>query len=556
MKYELTPRSVKAIGEAHDRYWEEYRHELFKYKSAYETQFWSKHASQDQQIYIQTADAYGYIESYISSLFTRNPGVIVKGGIRGRGDAEITQAVVNNWLIKQRNTIEDAARLALLYPMSFVKILPTRSEDLYTKMDMVAVPPWEIIVDRDARRWEDCRYVGHKYYINLVDATHRFGNKQFDPVEKVDYFQKYMFEKDKEADFYDSSFDYYKFIEVTEIFDLHTRQVYFWTPNWQNGDKFLLKEEIPFIDTQGQPVIPIVPLYFNRIPDCPLDGYSAMRRIYDQIYETNLIRTFQANAVRKASRQYLVRRGALDEEQMAQITTGIDGLFVEVDDDDLAGVVRPLPQNPTPPELEYYYQQVQSDKDKGSILAPFTRGESTRASATEIAALAAYTSSEVGRLARERDGMIEGVSKVYVNMLRLYMDVENVRDVIQIGNAPRAVVASDLDEAWEIYAQDQASTPISESVRKREFIQSIPLLQTLGVPNTTLLEEMVRSLGLPESFMADAQKNLKEQAAAMASAAKAEASGQAIGPDATELQQMSQPIGPQNLQTILPPGGK
>ena len=32
--------------------------------------------------------------------------------------------------------------------------------------------------------------------------------------------------------------------------------------------------------------------------------------------------------------------------------------------------------------------------------------------------------------------------------------------------------------------------------------------------------------------------------------------GQAIGPDATELQQMSQPIGPQNLQTILPPGGK
>ena len=554
MKYELTPRSIKAIGEAHDRYWEEYRHELFKYKSAYETQFWSKHASQDQQIYIQTADAYGYIESYISSLFTRNPSVIVKGGIRGQGNAKVTEKITNDFLARQRNTIEDAARLALLYPMSFVKIIPTRSEDIYTKMDMVAVPPWEIIVDRDARRWEDCRYVGHKYYINLVDATHRFGSKQFDAVEKVDYFQKYMFEKDKDADFYDSSFDYYKFIEITEIFDLHTGKVYFWTPNWQNGEKFLLKEDIPFLDNSGRPVIPIVPLYFNRIPDCPLDGYSAMRRIYDQIYETNLIRTFQANAVRKASRQYLVRRGALDEEQMAQITTGIDGLFVEVDDDDLAGVVRPLPQNPTPPELEYYYQQVQADKDKGSIMAPFTRGESTRASATEIAALAAYTSSEVGRLARERDAMIEGVSSAFINMMRLYMDVEDIRDIVMIGNVPNVATSDDLKEDWQIFAQDQASTPISESVRKREFIQSIPLLQTLGVPNASLLTELVRSLNLPENFIEEAQREMEQMQAVQqqqASAAKAGTAGEAIAPDAAELQSLSAPVGPQNLQRII-----
>jgi hypothetical protein len=276
-----------------------------------------------------------------------------------------------------------------------------------------------------------------------------------------------------------------------------------------------------------------------------------MRRIYDQIYETNLIRTFQANAVRKASRQYLVRRGALDEEQMAQITTGIDGLFVEVDDDDLAGVVRPLPQNPTPPELEYYYQQVQADKDKGSIMAPFTRGESTRASATEIAALAAYTSSEVGRLARERDAMIENVARIYLSMLHLYMEVEDARDVIMIGNVPKAINAEMLYENWQIFAQDQASTPISESVRKREFIQSIPLLQSLGVPNDSILTELVRSLSLPESFLVEAQQAQEQQKQAMASAAKARTAGEAVAPDAAEMQGLSQPIGPQNLQTIL-----
>jgi hypothetical protein len=185
------------------------------------------------------------------------------------------------------------------------------------------------------------------------------------------------------------------------MYDLHTKMMYFWSPNWQGGKQFLMKAEVPFIDAKGDAIAPIAPLYFNRLPDKPLDGYSAMRRIYDQIFETNMVRTFQANAVRKASRQYLVKKGCLDEEQMAQITSGIDGLFVEVDEEQLAGVIQAMPQNPTPPDLQFYVQQVQSDKDKGSILAPFTRGESSRTSATEAAALAAYTSSEIGRLARE-----------------------------------------------------------------------------------------------------------------------------------------------------------
>ena len=70
---------------------------------------------------------------------------------------------------------------------------------------------------------------------------------------------------------------------------------------------------------------------------------------------------------------------------MAQVASGIDGLFIEVDDENINNVVVPVPQNETPPELEYYYRQVQQDKDKGNILAPFTRGEATRSSATEIA---------------------------------------------------------------------------------------------------------------------------------------------------------------------------
>ena len=43
----------------------------------------------------------------------------------------------------------------------------------------------------------------------------------------------------------------------------------------------------------------------------------------------------------------------------------------------------------------------------------------------------------------------------------------------------------------------------------------------------------------------------QEQQAAMVSAAKAQTSGDAIQPDAMEAQQMAQPLGPNNLQSLL-----
>ena len=168
--------------------------------------------------------------------------------------------------------------------------------------------------------------------------------------------------------------------------------------------------------------------------------------------------------------------------------------------------------------------------------------------------MAAYTSSEVGRLARERDSTIELISAAYIHVLAIYMDEDDAKDVIVLDNRDEVVRASDLRGDFQYFAQDQASTPISESVRKREFIQSIPTLQGLGVPSKVLLSEMVRALGLPESFLAEAEKAQREQQEQQISAAKAKTSGAAIQPDVVELQQGMQPTGPNNLQAILNTG--
>lgn len=549
MKYKLTPKVVRQIVENHDKYWDDQRPDLYKYKAAYETKFWNNGNTTDvQNIFVETSSAYGYIESYISSLFSKNPGVVVKGGLRGRGDAAVAQQIANDFLIFQRRAIENAARMALIYPMSFTKIVPAViTKDIYRRMDLIALPPWEVILDRESRRYEDQRFVGHKYFMTKVEADHKFGSRQWQLVEKHDYFDDYS-QKSEDVDD-DLAFDYYRYICVVEVYDLHTKQLYFWSPDYKGGESFVETGPIPFTDPDGDAVCPIIPLYFNNIPDKPLDGYSAMSRVYDQIFEQNLIRTYQANSVRKASRQYLVKKGALDDEQMAQITSGIDGVFVEVDSEDpLAQVIIPVPHNPMPPELDRYYQQVKEDQSEGSMMAPFTRGEATRASATEIAALASYTSSEIGRMARERDAMLENLARVYLAMLELFIREDDTRELILVDNKPHVVKPDDLQEQFLIFAQDQASTPLSESVKKREFLQTIPLLQKLGVPSQTILAEIVRSLGLPESFVIDAENMQKQIGSGQAAAAAG-----AIQPDQAELGLgQTTPSGPANLQGVLP----
>ena len=514
----MKPEDLRVILDAHDNYWGDRRDEMLRYKSVYEMDFWDEADQElqvDTQIRIQTNDGYGYIESFQASLFAKNPAVSVNSGILGKGNADKSQSIINHFLLSSRNEIENASRMALIYPMSFLKLTVTERENIYERVLPVAVPPWQIIVDRDAARWDTQRFVGHCYYMTVQEAKKRFGVK-FDDIggELIGYFDQHN------GDAYDSYTPQserespvspmFKYVKIVEMYDMVEDKMYWWCP--ERGDKWLDSAEfIPFRDSEDQPHPPIVPLYYNRVPDQPMHGYSAIKRIYDQLYEMNIIRSFQANAVRKASRQWLVKKGAMSDDEMSQVTSGIDGLFVEVETDDpLDTVIRPVPHQNLPAEVSRYMQDVIRDKDSGSVTAAFTRGEATKATATEIAALAAYTTSEIGRMARERDGAIEMMGRVYLLMIALFIEEAKVPTMVLLDGEAQTVKPEDLTGDFQIFAADQASTPISEAIREQRLLQNAQLLQALGVPNMQILEEIVRTMGLPETFLEAAQAQMDQ----------------------------------------------
>ena len=293
-----------------------------------------------------------------------------------------------------------------------------------------------------------------------------------------------------------------------------------WSPNYSNGEKLLFDgielevgiektktvkfNDIPFKDYWGKPVCPIIPLYFSEDPDIPMRGYSALRRVYDQVQETNVIRTGQSNMIRKTARQWLVDKEMITEDEMNRLVGGEDGEYILVTKKQgrrISEAITPVPHTNTPIELEQYVQQVQNDFEKGSVLAPFTRGESTRATATEITALASYSSSEIGRLARERDSMIEEVARVFLSIYKVYVPEEG--DSIIVNGEPTKVTRETLDGDFDFYANDMGSTPVSEAVKKQEFLSTFPILLEQGVSPNKLLTHLVQMLDLPNEFLSD-----------------------------------------------------
>ncbi len=533
-------RVIREILASHKDYWSQQEGLMRKYRAAYLTKFYSDEPFSDTSIRVETSDGYTFIESYIASLFEKSPAVEVDSMKTSSENVELARQTVNNWLSQNRKALENGSRIALIYPMSFFKVAPKVSDDPLNRVSIRAVEPWNIILDRDADLWEEQRFIGHHYYLPVTDARRMYGAKKFNPVSKPSYF-----EDGKEIGSFNALPDEYQYIEIVEYYDLEMDKLYIYTPNIKVGGGFLEKTSIPLRTYDDRPLVPIAPLYYSRVPDKPMDGYSTLSRVYDQLFEKNILRTFWANAIRRDSRQYLYKEGTIDEEGLAKIASGEDGVMIPVDNETLDGIIRTIPVEPLSSNFDRYQNYVESDIQRGAIISPNVRGEAVRATATEITALAQYTASEIGRMARERDEAIESLANIFVRML-VYTLEEDEKPVIMVGKKARFVTPSALDHQFRFFALDQASTPLSKELKKRQLLELLPVLGQLGVPQEKLLEDVVRAFELNESYIA------KAEATSTGSASRA-ASAEVVPPEpTTDAQALAQELLGSVRSTPLP----
>ena len=536
----LTPERVADIVAQHDAYWDQRRTSLRELRNLYMTRFWQDNAypTLDGILRTEVPRAYAVVESYIGSLYARNPAVFVQPDLRARGNAEVAEATANQFLLTIRDQIEDATRLALIYPCAFIKLAPVESVDPLKRVSTAALPPWQVLVDATASSWEQQRYVGHAYLMPLDEATVRYSKSEDDFRPRV--YSKWLDSAEiagkSQSLGYDTSANpptSEKWVRIVEVYDMVDDKLLVWSEDYADGDEFLfegvkvqvgaldqdaasdaetpdaeLEHEttgIPYKSSSGRPVVPILPLYFSRDPDTPLRGYSLIHRSLDQFRELNVMRTYQAQGVRRMARQWLVRSGFMSEDAAAKVSQGLDGEFIECDlqpGQPLEGNIIPVPNAPIPADISGYAITVEQDIRDAGLLAPFTRGEVTKSTATEQNLLAAYTSSEVGRMARIRDGLITSVARTYNIMLSVILgdDAEPLALPNPVG--PTILSADDLTGDFRYWAVDAGTTPMSTLAKQAALERLTPLLAQLGTPPTELLEELVRAYQFPESFVA------------------------------------------------------
>ena len=536
----MTPDTIARILAQHDDYWEERRAEMRELKSFYMTRYWKTrqavpYGAQSQVVRTELPKGYAVIESYLGSLYARNPAVIVQPDIRGRGNPEVSQATANRHLLTTREQIEDATRLALCFPCAFLKLQPVPNVDPLKRVSTAAVAPWEVIVDATASAWSAQRYVAHVYLMPLNEAAERYNRRKssFTSRTYTSWVEAQPDAGRSGGDYEQPVTDDGRWVRVVEFYDLVDDKLLVWSPDYKEGERYLfdgvkvqvgaldpqaaadvgldelaevtehVTSGIPYKTANGRPVVPIIPLYFSRDPEIPLRGYSLLARIRDQLREANVLRTYQSQGVRRMARQYMVRQGMLSDEAASKIAQGLDGEFIEVDappGTQLAGELIPVPNAPIPPDIALYGQQVLSDIDSSGLLAPFTRGQATGTTATEQRLLSAYSASEVGRMARIRDAVISETARVYNVMLSVMLGDEAEPLTLPNPIGPTMLSADDLTGDFQYWAVDAGSTPMSDMTKQQALISQAPLLLQLGVPADALRAEIIRAFDLPESF--------------------------------------------------------
>lgn len=533
----LEPSDVRDLIAQHDLYWDGKRDRLRQLRMLYMTRFWDSEGSPTVANVLRTEvpKAYAVVESYLGSLYAKNPSVRVEPDLRDRGNPQVAQATANQYLLTIREQLEDATRLALIYPCAFVKLAPVENVDPLKRVSCAALPPWEVVVDATACSWDQQRHVGHTYLMPVLEAVERYGKPQEDFRTRV--YAKWIegtsiAGKDKMMGLESNVGavpDSDQWVRIVELYDLLEDRLLVWSPDYDDGNTFLFQgvkvqvgaldpaadaesttpegdvvhetTGIPYKSASGRPVVPIIPLYFSRDPDTPLRGYSLLQRSQDQFRELNTMRTYNAQGVRRMARQWLVKPGFLDTTAAAKVAEGRDGEFIEVGKTgELQGNIMPVPNAPIPADISAYAATVEMDIRDAGLLAPFTRGEVTKSTATEQNLLAAYTSSELGRMARIRDAVITGLAQTYNVMLSVVLGDEAEPLALPNPVGPTILSADDLTGDFGYWAVDAGTTPMSDLAKQQSLERLGPLLVQLGADPTKVLEEVVRVFQLPEDL--------------------------------------------------------
>ena len=91
----LNPKQVGEIVKIHDNYWNDRRGRMRELRNMYMTDFWGADRQNkrfiDHVLRTEVPKAYAVVESFLGSLYAKNPAVVVTPDLRARGNPQVAE---------------------------------------------------------------------------------------------------------------------------------------------------------------------------------------------------------------------------------------------------------------------------------------------------------------------------------------------------------------------------------------------------------------------------------------------------------------------------------
>lgn len=489
-------------------YYESRKREWRWFRAAFKSEFWTSNQYQDAKLAgvgvgaddglpfkVQANRVWPFIQAMVANLFYRGPRTQVElpavfetasGRPPDLSELPDTIAAYLDEFLKRsgiRKTSTNVYQLALLYGSSGVKLGldAKRKGDMVSRIWVQGLMPWQLIFDREAENEEQQAYMGHLRY-ERVDVAKEIVGADFGKPD-LQILPDYLGDSGTGSTNPRGVPKLQQYVRLLEFYDLIAEKQRFYLVEGDHLSPTVRQvgEEaaIPYRYPDGRPALPIVPVVLSNVPDYPMQGIEAAKRVYELNAEQNFLLTVLANKMRReAATAYMSREGDLDADQLALWASGRDGVHIQVKaEGSLDNKIKALEPPLTSPLLDKMMGWLASAWSDTAAAQELMQGQQGKyLSATEASLLAGFGEATTGDIQQR---MADSVSATCALFLAISREEMSKPMTVLVGAERRQLSKDDLKLPWFVSIVDSASTPLKDMRKKEAFLQVQAVLMQL-----------------------------------------------------------------------------
>ena len=435
---------VLQIVTDHDKVMDDLRDEMAETKAIYETKWWEHYVRMGTRkgifrggykwdgAEIEVNRLRRMIRTYLGALYPRSSRVVCEADPRDRGTPQVGQAVLNDWWKKPYGylTVDHAVMMALILPGAGLKVgYDPGTANPIERVWMRPIPPWELVLDRDAPSWEDERFRGHLYQAPIEEVVARYPqlDGKLKGARRVDYFENTSLTGNPNPNVnlptQSVPGEYVRVFEFLNLRDSYVSatgevykgrlEVYVLDQSDDVSGAPVVVTPLPFQDADGRDLPNIEPLVFDHEVGYPFRALAPAKTVMPQQTELNKVRTAMARDTRRNARKFAYLDGALSQDELDKLTNGIDGQGVKIPPDmPIEKAIRQFDVQPLSADNIRYMQIVEADLDRVSGPSQNAQGQSINTTAYEVQTIQLFAEEEIRYHALLLMGTLARVSRL------------------------------------------------------------------------------------------------------------------------------------------------